>query len=82
VTVDPKSKYLDQIVVRPEGWGSGVATSLLDEAKRLSPGGIELLVNKDNLRAIRFYEKNGFAYSGEGTNPVSGKVVNKMAWRP
>jgi putative acetyltransferase len=82
VTIDPRAKYLDQIVVRPEGWGSGTATSLLDEAKRLSPGGIELLVNKDNLRAIRFYEKNGFDYIGEGTNPVSGKVVNKMAWRP
>jgi putative acetyltransferase len=82
VTIDPKTRYLDQIVVAPESWGSGAATALLDEAKRLSPQGVELLVNKDNLRAIRFYEKNGFAYSGEGANPVSGKVVNKMTWRP
>ena len=82
VTIDPKKRYLDQIVAAPESWGSGVAAALLDEAKKLSPQGIQLLVNKDNLRAIRFYEKNGFAYSGEGVNPVSGKVVNKMAWRP
>jgi putative acetyltransferase len=82
VTIDLKTRYLDQIVVAPEVWGSGVAAALLDEAKRLSPQGIELLVNKDNLRAIRFYEKNGFAYSGEGANPVSGKIVNKMTWRP
>jgi putative acetyltransferase len=82
VTIDPKTRYLDQIVVAPESWGSGAATALLDEAKRLSPQGVELLVNKDNLRAIRFYEKNGFAYSGEGANPVSGKIVNKMTWRP
>jgi putative acetyltransferase len=82
VTIDPKIHYLDQVVVAPENWGHGVATALLDEAKRLSPAGIELLVNKDNLRAIRFYEKNGFAYNGEGANPVSGKIVNKMAWRP
>jgi putative acetyltransferase len=81
VTIDLKTRYLDQIVVAPESWGSGVAAALLDEAKRLSPQGIELLVNKDNLRAIRFYEKNGFAYRGEGTNPVSGKIVNKMTWR-
>jgi putative acetyltransferase len=81
VTIDPKTRYLDQIVVEPEAWGSGIAAALLDEAKRLSPQGIDLLVNKDNLRAIRFYEKNGFAYTGEGINPVSGKVVNKMAWR-
>ena len=45
---------------------------LLDEAKRLSPKGLELLVNKDNFRAIRFYEKHGFIYAGEDKNPVSG----------
>jgi putative acetyltransferase len=80
VTVDPKTRYLDQLVVAPEFWGSGVATALLDEAKRLSPDGLELLVNKDNLRAIRFYEKNGFAYAGEAENPVSGLPVNRMRW--
>jgi putative acetyltransferase len=82
VTIDLKTRYLDQIVVTPEAWGHGTATALLDEAKRLSPQGIDLLVNKDNLRAIRFYEKHGFAYGGEGANPVSGKIVNKMKWRP
>ena len=82
VTVDPKTMYLDQIVVAPEHWGSPVALTLLDEAKRISPRGLELLVNKDNARAIRFYEKHGFAYAGEDKNPVSGKPVNRMAWRP
>lgn len=80
VTVDPATRYLDQIVVAPEHWGSGVALALLDEAKRLSPNGLELLVNKDNARAIRFYEKHGFAYSGEDKNPVSGIAVNRMKW--
>jgi len=82
VTVDPKTGYLDQIVVAPEQWGSGLALALLDEAKRLSPAGLDLLVNKDNARAIRFYEKHGFVYAGDAVNPVSGKPVNKMAWRP
>jgi len=82
VTVDPTTMYLDQIVVAPEHWGSGVALALLDEAKRLSPKGIDLLVNKDNARAIRFYEKHGFVYAGEDKNPVSGKPVNRMSWRP
>ena len=81
VTVDPKMKYLDQIVVAPEQWGGGVALALLEEAKRLSPAGLELLVNKDNFRAIRFYEKHGFAYAGEDKNPVSGIAVSRMAWR-
>ena len=81
VTVDPKTMYLDQIVVAPEHWGSPVALALLDEAKRISPRGLDLLVNKDNFRAIRFYEKHGFAYAGEDKNPVSGIAVNRMKWR-
>ena len=82
VTVDSKTGYLDQIVVAPEHWGSDIAIVLLKEAKRLSPKGLDLLVNKDNFRAIRFYEKYGFTYAGEDKNPVSGIAVNRMAWRP
>jgi putative acetyltransferase len=81
VTVDSKTLYLDQIVVAPEHWGSNIALALLDEAKRISPRGLDLLVNKDNFRAIRFYEKHGFAYAGEDKNPVSGIAVNRMSWR-
>ena len=82
VTVDQKTGYLDQFVVAPEAWGSDVARVLMDEAKRLSPSGLDLLVNKDNARAIRFYEKHGFVYAGEDKNPVSGIAVNRMEWRP
>jgi putative acetyltransferase len=78
VTIDANG-YLDQLVVSPDYWGSTLATSLVDEAKRLSPGGVTLLVNKDNSRAIRFYERNGFACTGEDVN-ASGRPVLKMAW--
>jgi putative acetyltransferase len=81
VTIDPKAMYLDQIVVAPEHWGGGVALALLNEAKRISPKRVELLVNKDNFRAIAFYEKHGFKFAGEDKNPVSGKPVNRMRWR-
>ena len=81
VTVDPKTTYLDQIVVAPEYWGADVALALLNEAKRLSPKGLYLLVNKDNFRAIRFYQKHGFVHDGEDKNPVSGLAVNRMTWR-
>ena len=82
VTVDDKTMYLDQIVVAPEFWGSNVAAMLLDEAKRISPARIELLVNKDNARAIAFYDKHGFVFAGDDVNPVSGRPVNRMRWRP
>jgi putative acetyltransferase len=79
VTIDAKG-YLDQLVVSPDHWGSPLATSLVDEAKRLSPGGVTLLVNRDNTRAIRFYERNGFMHAGEDVNPTSGRPVLKMKW--
>ena len=79
VTIDDKG-YLDQLVVSPDHWGSELANALVDEAKRLSPAGVTLLVNKDNSRAIRFYERNGFVHAGEDVNPTSGRPVLKMAW--
>ena len=79
VTVD-RDGYLDQLVVAPEHWGSGVAHLLVDEAKCISPKGVTLLVNKDNARAIRFYERNGFTHAGEDVNPTSGRVVLRMRW--
>lgn len=81
VTVDPRSGYLDQIVVAPDQWGSATAAMLVDEAKRISPAKLDLLVNKDNARAIRFYEKHGFIHAGDDVNPVSGRPVNRMSWR-
>jgi putative acetyltransferase len=82
VTVDPGTLDLDQIVVAPEAWGMGVASLLIAEAKQISPGGLDLHVNTDNGRAIRFYEKHGFVISGEALNWRSGAPVHKMSWRP
>jgi len=82
VTVLPKDGYLDQIVVAPENWSSGLAEALLAEARRLSPDGLTLHVNKDNGRALRFYEKHGFVIQGGDVNPNSGRPVYKMSWRP
>ncbi|MBR0793920.1 GNAT family N-acetyltransferase [Bradyrhizobium jicamae] len=81
VTIDGTG-YLDQLVVDPAHWGSPLAGALVDEAKHLAPGGVTLLVNKDNARAIRFYERSGFTHAGEDVNPTSGRPVLKMAWRP
>ncbi len=81
ITIDPRTSYLDQLVVAPESWGSGVGAALIAEAKRLSPAGLALDVNIDNARAIRFYEKHGFCIGGAGVNPISGKPVHRMTWR-
>lgn len=80
VTID-SSGYLDQLVVAPSQWGSGLAAALVDEAKRRSPQGVTLKVNADNFRAIAFYRRNGFVETGEEVN-ASGRPVLNLAWTP
>jgi putative acetyltransferase len=80
VTIDRKG-CLDQLVVAPAHWGSELGNALVDEAKRLSPDRITLLVNTDNTRAIRFYERNGFVQTGGDVNPTSGRPVLRMEWK-
>jgi putative acetyltransferase len=82
VTVEPHTFYLDQIVVAPEHWGTGVGPALIAEAKRISPRGLDLDVNTDNMRARAFYGREGFVVTGSGRNPISGKPVCRLSWRP
>jgi putative acetyltransferase len=81
VTIEPATGYLDQIVVAPEAWGTGIAEALLAEAKRLAPSRIDLLVNTDNDRAVRFYRKHGFEITGADVSLISRRPVHKMSWR-
>jgi putative acetyltransferase len=82
MVINPDTGYLDQIVVATEHQGRGVAEALLAEARRLSNAGLELHVNQDNARAIRFYEKHGFCKTGEDVNPRSGAPIYRMRWQP
>jgi len=82
VTLDQRTGYLDQLVVAPEAWGSPTGAALVAEAKRLAPAGIDLHVNQDNTRALRFYAKHGFVVAGNDVNPTSGRPTYKMSWRP
>jgi putative acetyltransferase len=80
--VNPETGYLDQIVVAADLQGGGIGDLLLDQARRLSPERLELHVNKDNARAIGFYEKNGFIITSEDINPRSGAPIYLMRWEP
>jgi len=82
LTLNPASGYLDQLVVAPEHWRTGVGGKLMEQAFRAAPNGIDLHVNTDNMRAIRFYEKHGFVIVAESVNPRSGLPVFLMRWTP
>jgi putative acetyltransferase len=81
MVLDVAAGYLDQLAVAPFAKGKGVARRLLSEARRLSPKGLQLDVNIDNPRAVRFYEREDFAAVGEGLAPQSGLRTLKMVWR-
>jgi putative acetyltransferase len=81
VAIDPSSGYLDQLCVAPAERGLGLASSLLNEAKRRSPARVELDVNEANGRARRFYEREGFSIVGRSVSPNSGLPTLKMRWR-
>jgi RimJ/RimL family protein N-acetyltransferase len=60
--------YLGSLAVRPDVHGSGVAEEMMNDAiANLHAEGakrVELFVEVDNPRAIRFYQKMGFAIEG------------------
>ncbi|MCK0208109.1 GNAT family N-acetyltransferase [Starkeya koreensis] len=78
VSVDPRTGYIDQLVVHPDHWGAGVAHRLIASAAAHSPARLALDVNEQNERAVRFYEKAGFTVTGHGVNPTSGRPTLRM----
>ena len=72
--------YLDQIAVRRDQWGQGVAHLLIADARELSPGRIDLKVNQANLRAIAFYEREGFARGAAEVSALSGLPLWTYHW--
>ncbi len=76
-----KPGYIDQFAVAVRDWGSGAAAALLNEAKRIGAGGtLTLDVNQTNLRAVRFYEREGFERVRDGRNAASGRATWHYRW--
>jgi ribosomal protein S18 acetylase RimI-like enzyme len=51
---------VEHVYVAPAKQGRGVGTALLDHAKSLRPGGLDLWVFQQNEGARRLYEREGF----------------------
>jgi GNAT superfamily N-acetyltransferase len=74
------------INVRPDAWSCGVGTALLTSAvDRLVERGstsLVLWVLRDNERARRFYEANGWVADGvTKTDEIGGDVVDEVRYR-
>ncbi|MGQ0743620.1 MAG: GNAT family N-acetyltransferase [Acidimicrobiales bacterium] len=52
--------WIDQLYVDPEHTGRGLGSLLVDLAKSVQPGGLDLWTFQSNASARRFYERHGF----------------------
>lgn len=52
--------WVDQLYVDPEWTGHGLGSMLIDRAKELSQGRLDLWTFQSNVAARRFYERHGF----------------------
>ena len=81
-TTEPARGYLHQLVVASSAKGQSTAAALLDAAKADARNGLTLDVNQSNIRAFRFYEREGFVRAGAGLNKTSGMATWQLEWKP
>jgi putative acetyltransferase len=81
VTVEPSSGYIDQIAVARQAQRRGIASQLIQAARGVCAGRLELHVNQDNTPAVAFYRREGFVIAGQDTNPSSGAPTYRMIWQ-
>jgi putative acetyltransferase len=81
VTIEPASGYIDQITVATQAQRRGIAAQLIQAARGVSAGRLELHVNQDNTPAVGFYRREGFVIAGHETNPTSGAPTYRMIWQ-
>jgi ribosomal protein S18 acetylase RimI-like enzyme len=82
---DPESLEVARLYTLEEVWGRGVGQFLLDAAldfaKEKGKTFVWLGVWEHNVRAIRFYEKNGFMTFGSHPFPFGDEIQNDWLMR-
>ncbi|MGS0894155.1 N-acetyltransferase family protein [Burkholderia stagnalis] len=73
--VDPaRGVLLDCLHVHPSSHGGGIGTRMIDAvrawARTLGAGKVHLSVLEGNVRAIGFYERNGWQFAGTETSHI------------
>ena len=73
--------YLDQLFVAPEYQGQGLGRKLLAFTRQHLPDEIELRCIRENEKAWRWYEREGFVYEKEQVEPMTGFVMKYYRWK-
>ena len=73
-------EYIEGIFVSEGAQSRGIGKCLLDCAKDRKPA-LRLNVYQKNVRAIRFYRREGFQIRRSGLDAATGEPDCEMIWR-
>ena len=73
--------YLDQLFVAPAWQGRSLGRKLLAFTRTQMPDEIYLRCVRENEKAWRWYEREGFVFENEQVEPVNGFTMKYYRWR-
>jgi ribosomal protein S18 acetylase RimI-like enzyme len=74
-------QYLDQLFVAPEYQGKSLGRTLLAYTRTLLSDEIELRCIRENEKAWRWYEREGFVFEKEQVEPMTGFAMKYYRWK-
>ncbi|MFG3596752.1 GNAT family N-acetyltransferase [Bradyrhizobium sp. RDI18] len=74
-------RYLDQLFVAPEYQGNSVGRQLLAFTRKHLPDEIWLRCVRENEKAWRWYEREGFVFEKEEVEPAISRFMKYYRWR-
>lgn len=73
--------YLDQLFVAPAYQGAGLGRRLLGFTRQHLPDEIWLRCVRENVKAWRWYEREGFVFEKESFEPKTGFTMKYYRWK-
>jgi ribosomal protein S18 acetylase RimI-like enzyme len=74
-------RYLDQLFVAPEYQGQSLGRRLLAFSREQMPDEIWLRCVRENEKAWRWYERQGFVFEQETVEPTTGFTMKHYRWK-
>jgi ribosomal protein S18 acetylase RimI-like enzyme len=81
LALHPPKAYLDQLFVAPSYQGHGLGRDLLAFTRQRLPDEIALRCVRENEKAWRWYEREGFVFEKEAVEPMTGFAMKYYRWK-
>ena len=75
------NRYLDQLFVAPAYQSDGLGRRLLTFTRQHLPDEIWLRCVRENEKAWRWYEREGFVFEKEQVEPAMGRMMKYYRWK-